>query len=180
MLRAMNLLADIHAESHPPPMQVGWKEYVSAVDPRLVATDDAMSELSRFTASLTMVDGAVVLTHELEAIGFGAEISGELPDVSMVARVVDFEAQKFELEPATAMGTRHRSAYRLCKAPARQCRFGDLAGCRPARGQLPPSAGHVLGTTHRRRARYLNTVPLQPNPGPHGHHHPEPRPSIMR
>jgi hypothetical protein len=97
-------------------MQVGWKEYVSTVDPRLVATDDAMSELSRFTASLTMVDGAVVLTHELETIGFGAEISGELPDVSMVARVVDFEAQKFELEPATAMGTRHRSAYRLCKA----------------------------------------------------------------
>jgi hypothetical protein len=116
MLRAMNLLAEICGESHPPPSTVGWQEYVSASDPRLVSTDDAMSELARFTAGLAMVDGAVVLTHALEAIGFGAEISGELPDVSMVARVVDLEAQKLEFEPATAMGTRHRSAYRICKA----------------------------------------------------------------
>jgi hypothetical protein len=116
MLRAMNLLAEIHGQSHPPPQMVGWHEYVSATDPRLVATDEALGELSRFTASLAMVDGAVVLTHALEAIGFGAEISGELPDVEFVARVTDLDGQKFEFEPATAMGTRHRSAYRLCKA----------------------------------------------------------------
>ena len=116
MLRAMNLLAEVYGQTHPPPRKVGWQEYVSATDPRLVATDEAMSELSRFTASLAMVDGAVVLTHGLEAIGFGAEISGALPDVEFVARVVDLESQAFEFEPATAMGTRHRSAYRLCKA----------------------------------------------------------------
>jgi hypothetical protein len=116
MLRVMNLLAETCGETHPPPVTVGWKEYVSATDSRFVAADDAMSELTRLTASLAMVDGAVVLTHALEAIGFGAEISGELPDVEMVARVLDLESQKVEFEPATAMGTRHRSAYRFCKA----------------------------------------------------------------
>jgi hypothetical protein len=116
MLRAMNLLAETCGETCPPPATVGWREYVGATDPRIVAVDDAMSELTRLTASLAMVDGAVVLTHALEAIGFGAEISGELPEVDMVARVVDLESQKVEYESATAMGTRHRSAYRFCKA----------------------------------------------------------------
>ncbi|MCL4179277.1 MAG: hypothetical protein KJ072_16240 [Verrucomicrobia bacterium] len=116
MLRAMNLLAESCGETHPPPRTAGWKEYVCATDPRIAATDDAMTELTRFTASLAMVDGAVVLTHALEAIGFGAEISGELPEVEMVGRVIDPETQEVEFEPATLMGTRHRSAYRFCKA----------------------------------------------------------------
>jgi hypothetical protein len=116
MLRAMNALAESCGETHPPPRTVGWQEYVTAIDPRIVAADEAMTELTRFTASLSMVDGAVVLTHALEAIGFGAEISGELPEVELVARVVHIETQEVEFEPVTLVGTRHRSAYRFCKA----------------------------------------------------------------
>jgi hypothetical protein len=66
-------------------------------------------------ASLSAVDGAVVLTRRFEILGFGAEISGELPDVSEVVRSRDAEARETMLERAAGMGTRHRSVYRLCQ-----------------------------------------------------------------
>ena len=70
--------------------------------------------MSQIIASLADVDGAVVLTKRFEILGFGAEIAGDLPDVRVVARALDLEATEHEREPPDAMGTRHRSAYRLC------------------------------------------------------------------
>lgn len=116
ILQAMNTLAEVCGASHPPPATVGWNEYASSNHPRIVAVDEAINELARFLACLTATDGAVVMTHSLELLGFGGEICGDLPDVEMVARVTDLATAAFELEPATAFGTRHRSAYRLCRA----------------------------------------------------------------
>jgi hypothetical protein len=116
ILRAMNILAEACGDSHPPPATVGWHDYVNSNHPRVVAVDEAISELSRFLACLTAVDGALVMAQSLELLGFGGEISGDLPDVEIVARVTDLETGKFEPEAATAFGTRHRSAYRLCRA----------------------------------------------------------------
>lgn len=116
ILRAMNVLAEVCGETHPPPATVGWNDYASSPHPRLIAVDEAINELARFLACLAAVDGALVMTQSLELLGFGGEISGDLPDVEMVGRVVDLEHSKIEPEPATAFGTRHRSAYRLCRA----------------------------------------------------------------
>ena len=116
IVRAMNTVAEVCGESHPPPATVGWNEYAGSNHPRVVAAGEAISELTRFLACLTAVDGALVLTQSLELLGFGGEISGDLPEVEMVARVTDLGSGELELEPATAFGTRHRSAYRFCRA----------------------------------------------------------------
>jgi hypothetical protein len=88
--------------------------YASLRDAELASLRDAIFEMSQLVASLSELDGAVVLTKRFELLGFGAEIIGDLPDVRRVARALDLEAEDTVLEPLVADGTRHRSAYRLC------------------------------------------------------------------
>lgn len=75
--------------------------------------EDAASDSARFIASLTTVDGAVILTDALRIIGFGAEVTvafhGEdLVHVSQTADVTNLKEVRFD-----AHGTRHRSAFRF-------------------------------------------------------------------
>jgi hypothetical protein len=88
--------------------------YASLRDTDLSAVQDAIFEMSQLIAALTEVDGAVVMTKRFEILGFGAEITGDLPDVRHVARALDLEADDTVPEPLVADGTRHRSTYRLC------------------------------------------------------------------
>ena len=90
--------------------------YQSTSVDTLSELDDALFELSSLIGSLAEVDGAVVLTKRFEILGFGAEILGNLPPVSTVSRALDLEADTTCIEPADGVGTRHRSAYRLCAA----------------------------------------------------------------
>jgi hypothetical protein len=85
-------------------------------DPRLAELDEALFETSHLIAALADVDGAVVLTKGFEILGFGAEIAGDLPRVSEVRRALDLEGEAFTTEFVEGVGTRHRSAYRLCAA----------------------------------------------------------------
>jgi hypothetical protein len=93
---------------------VGWAAYRDWNSPELRALDEAIFEISHLFAALASVDGAVVLTKRFELLGFGGEITGDLPEVTTVQRSVDLEASLRETEVAESMGTRHRSAYRLC------------------------------------------------------------------
>jgi hypothetical protein len=95
---------------------VGWGDYEASSDRRLTGLDEAIFEVAHLIAGLTAVDGAVVMTQRFELLGFGGEISGELAAVKMVARALDAEADAAVEESAEGVGTRHRSAYRLCKA----------------------------------------------------------------
>jgi len=88
--------------------------YASLRGDELASLRDAIFEMSQLIASLSELDGAVVLTKRFELLGFGAEIIGDLPDVRHVARALDLEAEDTVAEPLVADGTRHRSAYRLC------------------------------------------------------------------
>lgn len=90
--------------------------YRSTSGDTLSELDDALFELSTLIGSLAEVDGAVVLTKRFEILGFGAEILGDLPQVSTVRRALDLEANTTCIEQADGVGTRHRSAYRLCAA----------------------------------------------------------------
>jgi len=95
--------------------QVGWTEYETSADSRLAALDEGLFEVAHLVATLANVDGAVVMTDQLEVLGFGAEISGALPEVDSVDRSVDLEGTRWISERTDRVGTRHRSSYRLCQ-----------------------------------------------------------------
>lgn len=94
---------------------VGWAEYEASRSSRLASLDEALFEVAHLVAMLADVDGAVVLTNQLELIGFGAEISGTLAEVGCVDRSLDLEGAQRVTERTDRVGTRHRSAYRLCQ-----------------------------------------------------------------
>jgi hypothetical protein len=97
------------------PAEIGWTEYEATAAPELVALDDALFEVAHLIAMLADVDGAVVMTDEFEILGFGAEISGALPEVLTVDRSLDLDGMRRVAERTDRVGTRHRSAYRLCE-----------------------------------------------------------------
>ena len=72
-------------------------------------------EVAHLVAALATTDGAVVMNKRYELLGFGGEISGKLADVETVLRALDVEGDEFEEGSTESVGTRHRSAYRLCK-----------------------------------------------------------------
>jgi hypothetical protein len=75
--------------------------------------EQAVFELSRLVANLTAIDGAVVIDKRLGLLGFGAEVSAELPAPSMVWRARDTEGRDREQDDVENVGTRHRAAYRF-------------------------------------------------------------------
>jgi hypothetical protein len=109
----MNALARSYAGT-PARDPVGWDDYESSSDRELTGLDEAIFEVAHLIAGLTAVDGAVVMTQRFELLGFGGEISGRLPAVEKVARALDVEADAVVEESVGGVGTRHRSAYRLC------------------------------------------------------------------
>ena len=93
-----------------------WDLYESGEVGPLGEIDDALFEVAHLLADFTRVDGTVLITDTLEVLGFGVEIAGELPEVSQVARALDLEGAQREWVRTDRVGTRHRSAYRLCHA----------------------------------------------------------------
>lgn len=75
--------------------------------------EDSVRDAARFIASLTAVDGAVVLTDALRIIGFGAEVTTNFSggDKVHIAHTAD-AAETKEVRFAEC-GTRHRSAFRF-------------------------------------------------------------------
>jgi hypothetical protein len=115
ILDVMSELALTHAGA-PAKDPVGWDDYEAASDVSLSLLDEAIFEVAHLIAGLTAVDGAVVMTQRFEMLGFGGEISGDLPAAETVDKALDVEADDAIEEPTDGVGTRHRSAYRLCKA----------------------------------------------------------------
>jgi hypothetical protein len=98
---------------------VGWSEYERSRSPSLMALDEALFEVAHLVADLSAVDGAVVLTDRLELLGFGGEIAGSLREVRNVVRALDLRGARRERVRTDLVGTRHRSAYRLCETVKR-------------------------------------------------------------
>jgi DisA bacterial checkpoint controller nucleotide-binding len=113
MRRIMNELAKDEAAAS---TEIGWTAYGTSLSHQLSQMDEALFEVAHFVADLTRVDGTVLMTDCLEVLGFGVEIAGELPEVRRVARAHDLEGAEREWVRTDRVGTRHRSAYRLCQA----------------------------------------------------------------
>ena len=75
--------------------------------------EDAARDAARFIASLTAVDGAVVLTDNLRIIGFGAEVIASFPGADTVHVAHTAEADETKEVRFVEYGTRHRSAFRF-------------------------------------------------------------------
>lgn len=114
IISIMNTLAEIYGQGNADREPVGWEEYRKSGDGRLSELDEAIFEMSHLIAGLMSVDGAAVMTQRYEILGFGGEISGNLNDVTSVARALDVEASRIKRESTEGYGTRHRSAFRLC------------------------------------------------------------------
>jgi hypothetical protein len=92
---------------------VDWADFVRDTSPDLEKLEQAIFEMSRVVAGLAAIDGAVVLDKRFAILGFGAEVSGEIPAPSLVYRALDTEGHKRELNAVEEVGTRHRAAYRF-------------------------------------------------------------------
>lgn len=112
--RIMNEFAQAGKESGKRTGPIGWAEYEAISTPALSRMDEMLFEKAHLLSELTLVDGAVVLNRRFELLGFGAEISCGLDNVTTVQRAIDIEGVYREPESVKGVGTRHRSAYRLC------------------------------------------------------------------
>ncbi|MDB4971778.1 MAG: hypothetical protein JWN48_119 [Myxococcaceae bacterium] len=92
---------------------VGWSDFASDDSTTLERLEQAVFELSRLIANLTAIDGAVVLDKQFGLLGFGAEVSAELPAPLSVWRATDVEGTEREPDDFENVGTRHRAAYRF-------------------------------------------------------------------
>jgi hypothetical protein len=92
---------------------VGWADFAGDASPNLERLERSIFEMSRLIANLTSIDGAVVLDKRFGLIGFGAEVSAELPAPSRVYRAIDSEGEQREPDDFENVGTRHRAAYRF-------------------------------------------------------------------
>ena len=113
ILAVMRALA-LSAERSPGAGSLGWDVYRASTRPAIVSLDEAILEMSQLLAALAEVDGAVLLTDSFEILGFGGEIVGGLREIRSVRRALDLEGTTTEEVPIDHVGTRHRSAYRLC------------------------------------------------------------------
>jgi hypothetical protein len=92
---------------------VDWSDFAGDTSPDLEKLEQAVFEHSRVIAGLASIDGAVVLDKRFSLIGFGAEVSSELPAPQQVWRALDTEGERRELNAVEEVGTRHRAAYRF-------------------------------------------------------------------
>ncbi len=95
---------------------VGWEDFRDTDDPAVGELEQSIFELSRLIAALAAPDGAVLLDKRFQLIGFGAEVSAELPAPERVWRAIDVAGEQRECDLAESVGTRHRAAYRFVQS----------------------------------------------------------------
>jgi DisA bacterial checkpoint controller nucleotide-binding len=97
-----------------------------------------LEDAAHFIASLTAVDGAVVITDKYRVLGFGAEVKIPKSKLTQVMLVEDKKRYKVQID---SYGTRHRSAFRFCHAFKESVVFivsqdGDVRGTTSVNGKV--------------------------------------------
>ncbi|GAB3637968.1 diadenylate cyclase [Hymenobacter arcticus] len=96
--------------------EVSWEYFRHSPDEELRTLTAQIDYFSDYIAGMTAVDGALVLTQQIDIVGFGVEIQATQVSLSAVYRALDMEGTRLQAVPADHGGTRHRAAYRLCLA----------------------------------------------------------------
>lgn len=89
---------------------------ISIIERDMNEVEEHLSECLRFLASLSSVDGAVVISDRFRLIGFGAEVIAQSPTLSYVKLALDGRGLKSLRTSIESYGTRHRSAFRFCSS----------------------------------------------------------------
>jgi hypothetical protein len=76
--------------------------------------DEALSDVAQAIASLTSVDGAVIMNERFDVLGFGAEVIASSPSLARLEVITDDDDHA--VVPVESFGTRHRSAFRFCSS----------------------------------------------------------------
>lgn len=108
LLRILEQVAGATSKS-----SVGWSDFARDSSRDLEKTEEAVFEWSRLIANLAAVDGAVVLDKQFAVVGYGTEVSAELPVPQRVWRALDREGSERVRDDIENVGTRHRAAYRF-------------------------------------------------------------------
>lgn len=78
--------------------------------------DEEIREYENFVASLSAIDGCVVLTTKLNVLGFGGEILAQSPSLTHVKVAHEPYGKETTDQKITFFGARHRSAFRICSS----------------------------------------------------------------
>ncbi|OGX90463.1 hypothetical protein BEN49_06685 [Hymenobacter coccineus] len=97
--------------------EVSWAHYQQAHnDAELMSLTAEIEHFADYLAGLAAVDGALVLTQQIDVVGFGVEVQATQVPLERVYRALDLAAQERQPLAFDHGGTRHRAAYRLCLA----------------------------------------------------------------
>jgi hypothetical protein len=107
----LRILSAVAATTSKP--SVGWADFASSEHPLFAELEQEVFEQSRVMSNLAGIDGALVLDKRFDILGFGAEVSAELPTPQRVWRALDTEGVELQAEDVQNVGTRHRAAYRF-------------------------------------------------------------------
>jgi hypothetical protein len=95
---------------------IGWLEFVEWGEEIPYSILTQYLDLAGWLADLATVDGCLLLDPRFSVLGYGVEIQVPGYEGETVYRALDSEAKQRIAESAERAGTRHRSAYRLCRA----------------------------------------------------------------
>jgi hypothetical protein len=92
------------------PTKATFREY-DLTSFRMQMLDEQLGDAAEAIASLTAVDGAVIMTDRFAVMGFGGVVT--LASASLAEVLVEDETPHPVFAPVDSFGTRHRSAFRL-------------------------------------------------------------------
>jgi hypothetical protein len=94
---------------------VGWLELIQWGEEMPYSISTQYLDLAGWLADMATVDGCLLLDPRFSVLGYGVEIQVPCYESETVYRALDSEAEQTIPESAERAGTRHRSAYRLCR-----------------------------------------------------------------
>ena len=95
---------------------MSWPSYQRTSGVRLAELDVEVGQFAEMLVGLLAVDGTLVLTKQLEIVGFGVEICAPPLSLESVYRALDVDVATLRAEAPDRGGTRHRAAYCFCLA----------------------------------------------------------------
>lgn len=88
----------------------------SMLDNQMDDIKESIDDSVKFMASLSGIDGAVVISDKYRLLGFGAEVIINSANLQKISVAHDVNATNLTEIPIESFGTRHRSAFRFCSS----------------------------------------------------------------